>query len=74
MNKKDLKNIKWMVNDVRYRMWRIECLGHLVESVIEDEDIIDKREFGTLATILNETIYRSKKVLIRLDKYFMRLK
>ena len=73
MNKRDLKNIRWMVNDVRHRMWKIECLGHLVQSIAEDEDILSKRDFDTLAIILNENIYRSKKVLIRLDKYFTRM-
>lgn len=73
MNKRDLKKIKWTINDIVHRMWRIESLGHVLQNAIEEENFLDKQDFGTLAVVLNETIYRSKRVLTRLDKYFMRL-
>ena len=75
MDKNSLNNIRIMFDKIDENLLKIECLGYLVQSIVLNEQIYDGEfDFGTLTIILNNTIKQSRRKILRLDRYLMKLK
>ena len=74
MNKRDLNNIRMMFDNIDGNMLRIECLAYLVQNLVILEQAWDEElDFGTLTIILNDTIKQSRKNILKLDRYLIKL-
>ena len=73
MNKGELKNVQQMVDSLTHRIWKVECLGHVLQNTLSGGELVHKIEYNILAEILNENIRKTEQKLDKLDRHLMLL-
>jgi len=73
MRKCELKNVQQMVDSLTHWVWKVECLGQVLQNTLSGGEVAYEIEYSILAGILNENIKNVTQKLNKIDRYLIRL-